>query len=144
MKCKDVMTKNPSTCTPSAHAQAAALIMSEEDVGLVPVVDPTSRRLLGVVTDRDLCLDVVAAGRNPQEVKIANSVHSNPITCHADDDIQQCMEHMQHHQVRRIPVVDEEGRCIGIISQKDLALVLDEPQKFIETVREISRSGRAA
>jgi CBS domain-containing protein len=128
----------------SANAQAAALIMAEEDVGLVPVVDPKSRRLVGVVTDLDLCLDVVAAGRNPQAAKIVNGLHRYPITCHANDDIQQCMKQMQLHQVRRIPVVDDEGYCIGIISQKDLALVLDEPQKLIETVREISRPRRAA
>jgi CBS domain-containing protein len=114
--------------------------MSEEDVGIVPVVDAQTNRLVGVVTDRDLCLDVVAAGRNPKETKIANSLHAQPVICFADDDIEECLEQMKLHQVRRVPIVDEDGRCVGIISQKDLALVLNEPQKLIETVKEISKS----
>jgi CBS domain-containing protein len=69
--CREIMTPNPTTCTPMATAQAAALIMSEEDVGIVPVVDPETSRLVGVVTDRDLCLDVIAEGKNPQEVKVS-------------------------------------------------------------------------
>jgi len=140
MKCKDLMTRNPITCPSSGTVQVAALIMSEEDVGIVPVVDAQTNRLVGVVTDRDLCLDVVAAGRNPKETKIANSLHAQPVICFADDDIEECLEQMKLHQVRRVPIVDEDGRCVGIISQKDLALVLKEPQKLIETVKEISKS----
>ncbi|WP_447978375.1 CBS domain-containing protein [Candidatus Nitrospira bockiana] len=144
MTCEDIMTRNPTTCTPAATAQAAALIMSEEDVGIVPVVDPQTRRLVGVVTDRDLCLDVVAAGRNPHDAKVAESMHTNPITCRPEDDLQACLHQMRRHQVRRIPVVNEEGCCVGIISQKDLALALNEPDQLADTVKEISRPAHAA
>lgn len=138
MKCKGSYDTNPITCPHSVTVQVAALIMSEEDVGIVPVVDAQTNRLVGVVTDRDLCLDVAAAGCNPKETKIANSLHTHPVICFADDDIEECLEQMKVHQVRRVPIVDEDGRCVGIIPQKDLALVLNEPQKLIETIKEIS------
>ena len=71
MTCKEIMTANPTTCTATTHAQAVALIMSEEDVGVVPVIDEKSKRLVGLVTDRDLCLEVVAEGKSPQEVRVS-------------------------------------------------------------------------
>ena len=140
MKCKDVMTKNPTTCEPTATVQAAALIMSEEDVGIVPVVEPRTRRLLGVVTDRDLCLDVIAAGKDPQEMPVSAGLHRDPVTCRPDDDISLCMERMKARQVHRIPIVDESGICVGIISQRDLALHLQQPEQMHDTIREISKS----
>jgi CBS domain-containing protein len=140
MTCKELMTTRVTTCFPGASAQAAALIMSEEDVGIVPVVDPETRRLLGVVTDRDLCLDVIAAGKHPREAHVADSLHPEPVTCRPDDSIERCLHLMQHHQVRRIPIIDDHGVCVGIVSQKDIALRVPEPSAVHETVREISRS----
>jgi CBS domain-containing protein len=143
MKCKDIMTPNPTTCTRSATAQAAALIMSEEDVGIVPIVDSKTKQLLGVVTDRDLCLDVVAAGKHPEEVHVSESLHANPVICKAEDDVEVCLTRMKEHQIRRMPIVDEAGICIGIISQKDLALNLEQSENVHETVRKISQPSRA-
>ena len=136
------MTSNPLTCEPTATVQAAALIMSEEDVGIVPVVEPETKRLLGVITDRDLCLDVVAAGKDPKEVYVANSLHGDPATCREDDDVDLCLSAMRTRQVHRIPIVDDDGVCVGIISQKDLALHLNESDKLHATVRDISKSHR--
>jgi CBS domain-containing protein len=140
MTCQDVMTTTVTTCPPHASAQAAALIMSEEDVGIVPVVDPETHRLLGVVTDRDLCLDVVAAGKDPRETLISESLHRSPITCRPRDSIDACLHLMQQHRVRRIPIVDDDGICVGIVSQKDIAMRVPEPRAVHETVREISKS----
>ena len=142
MTCKDIMTPNPTTCTPSATAQAAALIMSEEDVGIVPIVEADTGRLVGVVTDRDLCLDVVAAGKHPAEVRVSESLHADPVTCTAEDDVEVCLARMKEHQIRRMPIVDESGSCIGIVAQKDLALHLGQSENIHETVREISRPNR--
>jgi CBS domain-containing protein len=142
MTCKDVMTTNVATCSPQASTQAAALIMSEEDVGIVPVVDPETQRLVGVVTDRDLCLDVVAAGKHPRETHVSDSLHAQPVTCRPDDSIDTCLHLMQQHRVRRIPIVDDEGLCIGIVSQKDIALRVPQPHAVHETMREISRPVR--
>lgn len=139
MKCADVMTRNPTTCETSATVQAAALIMSEEDVGIVPVVEPKTQRLVGVVTDRDLCLDVVASGKNPTFMLVSDSLHTDPITCRQEDDLDLCLEKMRTWQVHRIPVVNEDGRCVGIISQKDIALRVTQPKKVYDTVREISK-----
>jgi CBS domain-containing protein len=145
MKCKHVMTPHPSTCTPHATAQAAALIMSEEDVGIVPVVDPDSNRLLGVVTDRDLCLDVVAAGKHPESLRLFALLHTELVTCHMEDDIGLCLARMKEAQVRRIPVVDDRGVCVGIIAQKDLALQVPEAEPIVSLMREISKPpGRPA
>jgi CBS domain-containing protein len=140
MTCKEIMTANPATCTPTAHVQAVALIMSEEDVGVVPVIDEKSKRLVGLVTDRDLCLEVVAGGKSPQEVRVS-TVMSRPLaTCLADDNLQLCLDLMKEHQLRRIPIIDESGHCVGIISQRDIALHVSQPQEIHETIREISRS----
>jgi CBS domain-containing protein len=140
MTCKEMMTPNPTTCTPAAHAQAVALIMSEEDVGVVPVIDGKSKQLVGIVTDRDLCLDVVAEGKSPQEVPVSAVMNTAPVTCLADDDLQVCLDRMKEHQLRRIPIVDEKGHCVGIISQRDIALHVTQPTEVYETVRAISRS----
>jgi CBS domain-containing protein len=142
MKCKDIMTRNPTTCAATATAQAAALIMSEEDVGVVPVVDEQDR-LMGVVTDRDLCLDVIAGGKNPQEIRIREVLHADLVTCRPEDDIERCLEQMKSHQIRRIPITDEDGRCVGIISQGDIALKVRQAEEVHDTVREISKSGAA-
>jgi CBS domain-containing protein len=140
MRCKDVMTTTVTTCSLQASAQAAALIMSEEDVGIVPVIDPETHRLVGVVTDRDLCLDVVAAGKHPREAHIAESLHKELVTCGPEDSIDTCLQRMQAHRIRRIPIIDDDGVCVGIVSQKDIALRVPEPRVVHETVREISQS----
>lgn len=131
------------TCSPEASAQAAALIMSEEDVGIVPIVDQETNRLVGVVTDRDLCLDVVAAGKHPHQVRLSDVVHGEPVTCHAEDDVAVCLARMQAFQVRRIPIVDDVGVCVGIIAQKDLALRLSksESERIVSVLRGVSVSG---
>lgn len=139
MKCKQVMTPHPSTCTPQATAQAAALIMSEEDVGIVPVVDPETQRLVGVVTDRDLCLDVVAAGKHPEVVRLSTILHTDPVTCHEEDDLAVCLARMKDAQVRRMPIVDDTGACVGIIAQKDIALQGLEAEHVSSLLRDISK-----
>jgi len=145
MKCSELMTPRPSTCTPHATVQAAALIMSEEDVGIVPVVDEDTHRLLGVVTDRDLCLDVVAAGKHPEVVRLSAILHEDPVTCHFEDEIEVCLTRMKEHQIRRIPIIDDGGVCVGIIAQKDLALQLPEPEQVSSLLREVSKPiGRPA
>ena len=145
MKCSQVMTPQPSTCTPQATAQAAALIMSEEDVGIVPVVEPETQRLLGVVTDRDLCLDVVAAGKHPEMLRLVTILHEHPVTCRLDDEVEVCLLRMKEHQIRRMPIVDDSGVCVGIIAQKDLALQLGESEQVSSLLRAVSKpAGRPA
>jgi CBS domain-containing protein len=145
MKCKDVMTPNPRTCTTAATLQAVAQIMKEQDVGLMPVVDKRTRQLVGVVTDRDLALEVAAELRNPAVIPAGEVMKKILIVCKAEDDISACEDLMKKHQIRRVPVVDDNGCCVGIIAQADIALKVRHPEAVQEVVREISKPhGRRA
>lgn len=144
VKCYEIMTPNPRSCSPLATAQETAQIMLEEDVGSVPMVEDGSQRLVGIVTDRDLCLRVVAGGDHPMEVPVAECMNAALVTCRPDDDIEVAEELMKEHQIRSIPVVDPQDRCVGMIAQADIALQEKEPNNVRETVREISRPMRAA
>jgi CBS domain-containing protein len=95
---------------------------------------------LGIVTDRDLTLQVVAENRDASNTKVQDVMTSEPFTCRGDDDLQIALDAMEKHQVRRIPVIDEDRRLIGMISQADIAVRSDEREKTAEVVEEISRS----
>jgi CBS domain-containing protein len=121
MTIREVMTKNPAFCAPSSSAQAAALIMQQKDTGIVPVTeDAFSQKLVGVVTDRDLCLAVLVRGRDPAHVWVQECMARDPITCQLDEEVGAALRRMREHQVRRIPVVDEAGNLKGIVSLADL------------------------
>ena len=123
MLVKDVMSKNLYCCVPSDTVQAAAKTMRAEGVGALPVVsDATNRKLEGIVTDRDLCCSVVAGARLAETTRIADVMTRNPVTCVAENTLEDCEELMEKHQVRRLPVTDGQGRCIGVLAQADIAL----------------------
>jgi CBS domain-containing protein len=143
MKVREVMSSNLVCCLPSDTAQKVAGILCEQNIGSVPVVeDQQSRKLIGIITDRDLCCSVVAKGLDPKSTPIEKFVSLNPVTCRVDENLEKCERAMQEHQIRRIPVV-AEGRCIGIVSQADLALK-EKPEKVSKTVAEVSRPEKAA
>ncbi|HKO29882.1 MAG TPA: CBS domain-containing protein [Nitrospiraceae bacterium] len=121
MKIQEVMTASPTWCLPEDPSIQAARIMEELNVGIVPVVKSlTDRRLVGVVTDRDLCLAVVAMDQQPQAVSVQECMTTNMVACHPDEDIQQAADLMEENQVRRIPVVDQQGILQGMISTADI------------------------
>ena len=143
MRVKDVMTQHPVCCLVSDSAQSVAKALRDEDIGSLPVIaDGDSHRLLGIITDRDLCCTIVAEGRDPATTAIEAFMRRNPVSCRAEQSLDACEKLMQVHQVRRLPVVDEQGRCVGIVSQADLAR-LEQPEKVHRTVAEISRPARA-
>jgi CBS domain-containing protein len=122
MTCGELMTKNPQCCLPSDSAVRAAKLMKIEDVGALPVCGAQgSRRLVGIITDRDLTLHVIAEGRDPNNVLVENVMSREVQTCRTDEDIQSALERMESRQVRRIPVVDRDGNLVGIIAQADVA-----------------------
>jgi CBS domain-containing protein len=140
MNVREVMTPNPVCCLPNDSAQDVARTMCESDVGSIPVVtDRKSHTLVGIITDRDLCCSVVAQGLDPLDTTIGMFMRSDPVACRPDEELVSCESAMQRHQVRRIPVVDEDGRCIGIVAQADIALALDPPHVH-RTLMEISRN----
>ena len=139
MKIREIMTPEPVCCTPEDTAQKVAKILRDQNIGSVPVVlDQQSRTLLGMITDRDLCCSIVADGVDPKTKKIEKLISLNPVSCRDGENIDACERLMQEHQIRRIPVVDGEGRCIGIVAQADLAL-REKPEKISRTVAEISK-----
>ena len=140
MKIHEIMSRDPVCCVPGDSAQHVARIMCDHNVGSVPVIlDQPSRKLIGMITDRDLCCSIIAAGLDPKTTKVEKVVSSDLVTCRDGENVEECERAMQGHQVRRIPIVDGEGRVIGIVSQADLALK-DKPENVSTTVKEISKN----
>lgn len=145
MKCEEVMTRNPRCCVPDDTAARIAKFMKTENIGAVPVCDDRhGNKLLGIVTDRDLVMHVLADGRDPNTVKVRDIMTRQPWTCHADEDLQKALDTMEHMQVRRVPVVDQQDHLIGIIAQADVATRLHQPQKTGQVVESISRPNARA
>ena len=122
MKASDLMTAEPACCTPDDSVQRAAELMKSCDCGCVPVVENSeSSRLVGVVTDRDLAVRALSQGKGAET--LVREVMSTEVSCcHPDDDVSRVEDIMKTEQVRRVPVVDRAGNCLGMISQADLAL----------------------
>jgi len=140
MTCEQVMTKNPQCCLGSDTASRAAKIMKIEDVGAVPVCGSRdSRRLIGIITDRDIAIQLVADGRDPHTTKVQDIMTREPFTCRIDEDLEVAIQRMESNQVRRIPVVDQSGLMVGIISQADIALRSHSAEATARVVGEISR-----
>jgi len=140
-KCSEVMTKDPAVCMPGDLVANVARMMKKEDVGPIPIVqDGETRKLIGMVTDRDLVLRMVAEGRDTKTTKAEEVMSRKLVTCHADDDVQKALDAMSENQLRRIPVVDDENRIVGIIAQADVAMRVNQPEKTAAMVKKISRS----
>ena len=121
MKAREIMTANPACCTPEDTAQTAARLMVENDCGCLPVVsDMESREIVGVVTDRDLTARGTAEGRGP-DTPVREMMSGSPSCCTPDDDVEEVERIMAERQVRRVPVIDEGGCCVGMVAQADLA-----------------------
>lgn len=138
--CSEVMTKNPVSATPADTVVNVAQLMKERDIGPVPIVeDKVSKKLIGVVTDRDLAMKVVADGLDPNTTLARDVMTKEVITCQEDDEIDSALNAMSKHQLRRILVVDANDALVGIIAQADVATRMDEPEKTGEVVKEISQ-----
>jgi CBS domain-containing protein len=134
------MTKEPACCELGDTAAGAAKIMKAQDVGSVPVcMNLQTRKLVGIVTDRDIALYVVAKGRDANRTQVASVMTRNPLTCRPEDDLQKALDAMESYQVRRIPVVDGEGQLVGIIAQADIATRTQAAEKKAEMVEQISK-----
>ena len=146
MTCSDVMTKDPTCCVPTDSTSRVAKLMKTEDVGSLPVCESRqNRKLMGIITDRDLAMHIVAEGRDANTTLVQDVMTRDPLTCTPDEDLEKACEMMQTHQVRRIPVVDRSGKLMGIIAQADIATRSGRPEKMAETIEEISKpSARAA
>ena len=140
-KCDEVMTKNPVCCLPDDMVVTAAELMKSQNIGSIPVIEnEQSQKLVGIVTDRDLALKIIAEGRDARSTKVEAVMTRQVVTCRADDDLQKALDAMAEHQLRRIPIVDNDNKIIGIIAQADVATRADQPEKTAEMVKEISQN----
>src|SRR6266545_3452558 len=130
------MTRDVRACEPSATVADAAKVMAQEDVGPVPIVD--DGRLVGIVTDRDIVVRVVAEGRDPNATTVKEIASTELVTVSPGDDLDEALNLLAARQVRRLPVVEGE-RLVGIVAQADIAR-LGKDKKTGEVVEEISRS----
>jgi len=141
MKCNDVMTQNPVYCLPDDVVLHAAELMKNGNIGSILIVeDEQTRKLVGIVTDRDLALKIVAEGLDARTTTVEAVMTQEMVTCHADDDLQMALDAMAQHQLRRIPVVDGDNKILGIIAQADVATRVDQPKITAEMVKEISQA----
>jgi CBS domain-containing protein len=135
MEAQEIMTRAPACCTPDHTVQEAARMMQDHDCGCIPVVDD-ARRLVGVVTDRDLACRCLAAGLGP-DTSVAEVMSLSPSCCSPDDDVQLVERIMENRQVRRVPVVDAQGECVGMVSQADVARAAERSAQVSD--REVAR-----
>lgn len=123
MRIKDVMKIDVAFCTTEDSLRQAAETMLRRDCGIVPIVDE-ERRVVGMLTDRDLCLAVVARNRKASDVKTAELIKSQPIVCSPDDKIENALRKMHKHQIKRLAAVGEDGELVGILSVTDILLAV--------------------
>jgi CBS domain-containing protein len=141
MKAQDIMAKNPTSVNPDTSVQEAAKLMQREDVGVLPVVESGSGRLVGVVTDRDIAIRVVAEGQDATQSRVQDAMSSNVKTCKPDDDVDDIMDVMAREQVRRVPIVNDRGELLGVVSQADIVREAKDDDKAERTVEKISQPG---
>lgn len=143
LQVEKIMTKNPVCCSRYMRIDQVAGLMVQNDCGEIPVVEnDKSKKLIGVITDRDIVTRSVARGINPLELSAEDCMTSDPVTVKRDVDIERVCHLMEEHQVRRVPVVDEQGSVIGIVSQADIATSVDE-KEIAHLIRDVSQSTQA-
>jgi CBS domain-containing protein len=138
-KCDEVMTKDPVCCLPLDSVAKAAELMKSRNIGSIPVIEnEQTQKLVGIVTDRDLALTIVAEGRDAKSTNVDAVMTYKVVSCLADDDLQKALDSMAKQKLRRIPIVDHDNRIVGIITQADVATRIDQPEKTAKMVKEIS------
>jgi CBS domain-containing protein len=139
MQVREIMTPDVICCSPEDGLQQVAQMMLENDCGAIPVVqDESSRKLVGIVTDRDIVCRTVAVGNNPLELTVRDCMTSPCTSVEADADVDVCCRMMEEQKIRRVPVVDEAESCCGMVAQADVALHGDG-QETAEVVKEVSQ-----
>ena len=133
---RDVMTKDPQSLAGGASVVEAARLMRDEDAGTVPVVE--GEKLVGMVTDRDIAVRVVAEGKSPESVTVGEIASRDLVTIDPQQELSEALRLMARHQVRRLPVVEEDGKLVGIVAQADIARNASDAQTG-DLVEDISK-----
>jgi CBS domain-containing protein len=116
---RELMTSNPRSLESGSTVMEAARLMRDEDAGIIPIVE--GEKLVGTVTDRDIAVRVVAEGRQPESVTVGEIASRELVTIDPQQDLDEALRLMARHQVRRLPVVEEDGKLVGIVAQADIA-----------------------
>ena len=136
-KVREVMTDRPRCVTMETPISEVAQLMESEDIGSLPVLE--GDQLAGMITDRDIVVRAIAQGKDPRGMPVREVASRELVTVYADDDLSNALKKMASEQVRRLPVVDEENRLVGVLAQADVALEVKE-KAVGEMVEEISKS----
>jgi CBS domain-containing protein len=133
---QELMTSNPCSIDTDKSVAYAAKMMRDEDVGLAPIVE--GNRLVGTLTDRDIAIRVVAEGKDPESTKVREIASTDLVTVDPQQGLDEALRLMAQHQVRRLPVVEEDGRLVGVVAQADVAKSARDKQTG-QVVGEISQ-----
>ena len=146
MQVRDVMTADPACCISETTLQEVAQMMVDNDCGEIPVVESTKTQLpIGVITDRDIVCRTVARGLNPLDLTVGDCMSTPCVTVMPDMSVEECSRIMEENKIRRVPVVDADGSCCGIVALADIALYARR-SVAAEVVKEVSEptAGAAA
>lgn len=138
VRCRDIMTKNPTVANREMTLQEVARLMRDGDFGVLPVVEKETNRLVGILTDRDVVVRAVADGRNVTEATVGETMSDKLFTAKPEDFAFEAVRTMGERQVRRIPIVDDAGVLQGIIAMADIALEMEDEREIAETLEDIS------
>ncbi len=137
MQVRDIMAENPACCAPETSLEDVARIMADQDCGAIPVLDERGRPM-GVVTDRDITVRAVAEGMDPASTAAGDVMTEPVVTVTPDSSLEDALAQMEENQVRRLPVVDEDGVCRGMIAQADIARAAPA-RETAELLRDVSQ-----
>lgn len=144
MQVKDIMTPDPACCTPQDSLEQAVKLMIDFDCGEIPVVEDRETLVpIGVITDRDITCRTIGKGLNPLEMTVNDCMTSPAVTVKPDDDLNECYQMMEENQIRRVPVVDLSGKCVGIVSLADIARNVSKADSG-EVLQEVSAESLSA
>jgi CBS domain-containing protein len=144
----EVMTSHVTSVHPASSVERAARLMERRDCGALPVIGDNGA-LVGMITDRDIAIRIVARGRDARDAIVADCMTERVFACYANEPLIECMRQMAQHQVRRMPIVDDRGRLVGIVAQSDLARhaqehpALQERRALTEVVSALSHPSPA-
>ena len=145
MRVKDVMTVDTTCCAPGSNLADTAGLMWERDCGVIPVIDQ-EQKIIGMITDRDICMAAAMTGRDLANISVHEVISGGVCGCNSEDDIHQALVTMRENQLRRLPVLDDEGKVQGILSLSDVVLRAEQDKKaaslaadVLETLKAISR-----
>jgi CBS domain-containing protein len=133
---RDLMTTDPRSLAGGSSVIEAARLMRDDDVGVIPVVE--DGKLVGTLTDRDITIRVVAEGRSPDNTTVGEIASRDLVTVDPQQDLDEALRLMARHQVRRLPVVEEDGKLVGIVAQADIARNASDEQTG-DVVEDISK-----